>query len=69
MFLLLVAVTRNSSGQAVMEKPSAAGGSFRMRQVQSRTQRSSSSRPMADRDPATAEYPPGRSTSAWHSHK
>ena len=33
------------------------------------TQCGSSSCPMADRDPAMAEYTPGRSTSTWHSHK
>ena len=36
---------------------------------QSRTQCGSSSCPIADRDPAIAEYTPGRSTSTWHSHK
>lgn len=63
---------RNHSGQPIMDKqPTAmANSSFRMKSVQqSRTQRGSSSRPIADRDPATAEYAPGRSTSAWHSHK
>lgn len=68
----LVSVMRNHSGQPVMDKQATgiANSSFRMKPVQqSRTQRSSSSRPMADRDPATAEYAPGRSTSAWHSHK
>ena len=33
------------------------------------TQCGSSSCPMADRDPAMAEYTPDRSTSTWHSHK
>lgn len=67
-----VSVMRNHSGQPIMDKQPTgmANSSFRMKSVQqSRTQRGSSSRPIADRDPATAEYAPGRSTSAWHSHK
>ena len=71
-YLILVSVMRNHSGQPIMDKQPTgmANSSFRMKSVQqSRTQRGSSSRPMADRDPATAEYAPGRSTSAWHSHK
>ena len=68
----VLAVVRNHSGQAVMDKQpgGVTSSSLRMKPVQQmRTHRSSSSRPMADRDPATAEYAPGRSTSAWHSHK
>jgi len=67
-----VPVVRNHSGQAIMDKQAGgvSGSGLRMKSVhQMRAQRSSSSRPMADRDPATAEYAPGRSTSAWHSHK
>ena len=36
---------------------------------QSRTQCGSSSCLIADRDPAMAQYTPGRSTSTWYSHK
>ena len=46
-----------------------ANRNVQMKSVQQRTQCGSSFCPIADRDPAMAEYTPGRSTSTWHSHK